>query len=207
MAFVKNSTASVDSALPYFSTREEAIVFFERNSDLDKKSYAIDEIVKFDGGASFLVDRLISIDVGKELLSHIGATLSKLDPKKAPIEQIMELLKINNAYVRNLAISILQDYGESIRYYIVKFLIGDDPDLRIFAINVLGDVNFSESREMLAELLQTEENLNVAMTAVDYMGEIGEIEDIDLLKKVADRFKDEPYVQFGVEGAIKSIEG
>ena len=207
MAFVKNSKPAEVSTFPHFTSREEAVVFFERNDELDKKSYAIDELAKFDGGAGFLVDRLIATDVSKEVLSHIGATLGKMDPKKAPIEQVMELLKLNNAFIRNLAISILQDYGESIRYYIVKFLIGDDADLRIFAINVLGDVNFAESREMLVELLQTEENLNVAMTAVDYMGEIGEMEDIELLKKVALRFKDEPYVQFGVDGAIKSIEG
>lgn len=207
MAFVKKHTQVQEEKLPRFSSRQEAVVFFERSKSLDEKAYAIDEIVKFEGGASYLVDRLIATDVSKELLSHIGATLGNLEPKKAPIEQIMELLKINNAFIRNLAISILQDYGDAIRYYIVKFLIGDDADLRIFAINVLGDVNFAESREMLAELLQTEQNINVAMTAVDYMGEIGELEDIELLKRVAERFKDEPYVQFGVESAIKSIEG
>ena len=119
----------------------------------------------------------------------------------------MELLKLENAYVRNLGISILRNFGDSIKYYIVKFLIGDDRDLRIFAINVLGDVDFSESRDMLVELLASEEDINVAMTAVDYMGEIGEEEDIPLLESLKKRFDGEVYVEFAVDGAITMIKG
>jgi len=89
----------------------------------------------------------------------------------------------------------------------VKFLIGDDRDLRIFAINVLGDVDFSESRDMLVELLETEEDVNVAMTAVDYMGEIGEVEDVALLESLKKRFDGEVYVEFAVDGAVSMIKG
>ena len=130
-----------------------------------------------------------------------------MNPDDAPIEEIMDLLKLENAYVRNLGISILRDFGNAIKYYIVKFLIGDDRDLRIFAINVLGDVNFPESRDMLVELLEAEEDINVAMTAVDYMAEIGEVEDVSLLESLKERFKDDFYVQFAVDGAIKLIKG
>ena len=130
-----------------------------------------------------------------------------MDPDDAPIEYIMDLLKLENAYIRNLGISILRDFGSAIKYYIVKFLIGDDRDLRIFAINVLGDVNFAESRDMLVELLEDESDINVAMTAVDYMSEIGEEEDITLLESLKDRFDGEVYVQFAVDGAIKMIRG
>jgi HEAT repeat protein len=88
----------------------------------------------------------------------------------------------------------------------VKFLIGDDRDLRIFAINVLGDVNFAQSRDMLIELLEKETDINVAMTAVDYMAEIGEEADIPLLETVKGRFHD-AYVDFAIDNAIRSIRG
>lgn len=154
-----------------------------------------------------MVEQLKNDTTDKDISTRIAAVLSKMSPKRAPIEAIMELLKVRNAYVRNLAISTLRDYGDSIRYYIVKFLIGDDRDLRIFAINVLGDVNFAESREMLTELLQNEKDINVAMTAVDYLAEIGEEEDISSLNIIKDRFEGDAYVSFGVENAIRGIRG
>ena len=130
-----------------------------------------------------------------------------MDVNEVPIEKIMDLLKLQNAYLRNLGISMLRNFGDSIKYYIVKFLIGEDKDLRIFAINVLGDVDFSESRDMLIELLETESDINVAMTAVDYMGEIGEVEDIELLQSLKERFAGDFYAEFAVNDAIKMIKG
>ncbi|MDF1881121.1 HEAT repeat domain-containing protein [Sulfurimonas sp. MAG313] len=206
MGLIKRDQKIEQEPLPKFVSLEEAIMFYENNEELDKRSYALEEMVTFDSGSHFLVDKLIEHDTHKDTATRIAAILANLDPKIAPIEQVMELLKLSNAFVRNLGISILQDYGKEIKYYIVKFLIGDDYDLRIFAINVLGDVNFAESREMLVELLENEENINVSMTAVDYMAEIGEPQDIELLRQVKERFKDETYAAFAIDAAIESIE-
>jgi len=206
MPLIKRDEKIEQKKLPEFSSLEEAIMFYENTDAFDERSYALEEMVNFPNGGQFLVDKLLEHDTHKDTASRIAAALSNLDPKDAPIEQVMELLKLPNAYVRNLGISILQDYGKEIKYYIVKFLIGDDYDLRIFAINVLGDVNFSESRDMLIELLENEENINVAMTAVDYMAEIGQPEDVELLRKVKKRFANETYAQFAVDAAIEAIE-
>lgn len=206
MALIKKHVQQAIEELPKFDTLEDAQDFCKLNDDPSKKDYAIEEIVKFDGGPEYLLS-LIPQRTDKNILSKIASVLSTLDPDDAPIEGIMDLLKMENAYIRNLGISILQVYGPAIKYYIVKFLIGDDRDLRIFAINVLGDVNFAESRDMLIELLQTEEDINVAMTAVDYMGEIGEEEDIELLESLKTRFEGEAYVQFAVDTAVTMIRG
>ena len=60
---------------------------------------------------------------------------------------------------------------------------------------------------MLVELLETETDVNVAMTAVDYIGEIGEEEDVELLNSLKDRFSGDFYVEFAVDNAIKLIKG
>jgi len=207
MALVKKHVKQEIEDLPKFSNLGDAISYFESSNNTDNKDYAIEEIVKFDEGGEYLVSCISKEGVEKNSLTKIAAVIANMDPEAAPIESIMELLKEENAYVRNLGISILRDFGDAIKYYIVKFLIGDDRDLRIFAINVLGDVDFAESRDMLVELLEDEEDINVAMTAVDYMGEIGEEEDIELLESLKRRFKDEFYVEFAVDGAIKMIKG
>jgi len=207
MALVKKHVEQVVEELPVFNVLEEAQAYCKANTDPSKKDYAVEEIVKFDGGPEYLLSLINPEKTDKKVLTKIASVISSMDPEDAPIEDIMDLLKLDNAYIRNLGISILRDFGTAIKYYIVKFLIGDDRDLRIFAINVLGDVDFAESRDMLVELLEDEEDINVAMTAVDYMGEIGEEEDIPLLESLKDRFKDEVYVEFAVDGAIQMIKG
>ena len=207
MALVKKHVEQVVEELPKFSTLEDAQAYCTANDDRSKKDYVVEEIVNFQGGPEYLINLISSDSRDKAVLTKIASVISSMDPDEAPIEDIMDLLKLDNAYIRNLGISILRNFGSSIKYYIVKFLIGDDRDLRIFAINVLGDVDFAESRDMLVELLEDEEDINVAMTAVDYMGEIGEEEDIDLLESLKDRFKDEVYVEFAVDGAVKMIKG
>ena len=207
MALMKKHSEQIIKELPTFSTLKEAVIFFESNDDIEMKDYAVEEISKFEGGGEFLVS-LISLEhASKRISTKVASVISNMDPEEAPIEKIMDLLKLGNAYSRNLGISILRDFGSAIKYYIVKFLIGDDRDLRIFAINVLGDVDFAESRDMLVELLESEEDINVAMTAVDYMSEIGQEEDIALLETLKDRFKDEFYAQFAIDGAITMIKG
>jgi len=207
MALVKTHIDQGIDELPQLENLETAISYYETQDDSELMAYAIDAIAKFDKGGSYLVKVLIDEKTSKENAARIASILGQMDHEKAPVEDVMELLKLSNAYVRNLGITVLQAYGGAIKYYIVKFLIGDDRDLRIFAINVLGDVNFSESRDMLVELLQKETDINVAMTAVDYMAEIGEMEDIPLLETLKVRFNDDPYVVFGVDNAINGIKG
>ena len=207
MALIKKHVEQVVEEMPTFDSLLDAKEYCLASDNSDHKDYAIEEMAKFEGGGSLLVNYINSEDADRRLSTKIASVISSMDPADAPIEEIMDLLKLDNAYIRNLGISILRDFGTAIKYYIVKFLIGDDRDLRIFAINVLGDVDFAESRDMLVELLETEKDINVAMTAVDYMGEIGEEEDVPLLESLKDRFEGDFYVQFAVDSAIKLIEG
>jgi HEAT repeat protein len=208
MALIKKHVEQEVQEFQKFTSLQDAIDFFHVNdNNPEKRDYAIEEIVGFEGGAAFLIDCLNDENSDKQCATKVAAVISNMDSEDVPIETIMDLLKLKNAYIRNLGISMLRNFGDSIKYYIVKFLIGDDRDLRIFAINVLGDVDFSESREMLLELLENEKDINVAMTAVDYMGEIGDVDDIPLLNSLKERFNGDIYAKFAVDGAVSMIKG
>lgn len=208
MALIKTHNAPLVPEFPDLETLEDAVEYYlEQKDNFDAQTYAVDQMIRLEGGGEKLVELLIDNPyIHKDMASYIASLLSTMDPKSAPIESVMDLLKVRNAYIRNLGITTLQSYGDAIKYYIVKFLIGKDRDLRIFAINVLGDVTFAESREMLIELLENENDINVAMTAVDYMAEIGEMGDIPLLENVKNRFNDS-YVDFAIDNAIRGIRG
>ena len=112
-----------------------------------------------------------------------------------------------NVYLRNAAITYLQNSDEEAAVFIEKLLRSDNKDIRIFAINILGDVKYEKSVDMLRYFLAQEDDVNAMMTAVDYLGEIGSEEDIPLLETLKVAHKDDPYVMFGVNMAIDRIKG
>lgn len=143
MALIKKHVKQDIAELPTFSNLEDSVEFFHTTEDESLRDYVVEEIAKFHNGPEFLIVYIHDHDADKKILTKIASVISSMDADEAPIELIMDLLKLENAYVRNLGISILRNFGSSIKYYIVKFLIGEDKDLRIFAINVLGDVDFA----------------------------------------------------------------
>ena len=112
-----------------------------------------------------------------------------------------------NVYLRNATITYLQNSDEEATIFIEKLLRSKDKDIRIFAINILGDVKYEKSVDMLRYFLAQEDDINAMMTAVDYLGEIGSMEDIPLLETLKVGYKDDPYVMFGVDMAINRIKG
>ena len=124
---------------------------------------------------------------------------------------MLRMLKSDNAYLRNAVISFLHNYGEEVEAFLQKLLTDPDRDVRIFAVNILGDVRFERATEMLRHFITREiaegHDINALMTAVDYLGELGSVEDIPLLQAVKKEFPDDPYVTFGVDLAIERIRG
>lgn len=208
MGLKKSDENQEQSEFEEFDSLRDYINYFYNNGDnFEAQHYALSKFLNFEEGAEELIEILKDTHQPREVQSFIGVLLEKIDPKDAPIEDILDLLKIEDAFIRNLAINIVQNLGEEIRYYIVKFLFSSDRDLRIFAVNILGDVNFEEARDMMIELIEKEQDINVAMTAVDYLAEIGQEDDIPTLEELKERFNHEDYVVFGVDRTISMIRG
>jgi len=121
--------------------------------------------------------------------------------------ELFNTLKNDNVYLRNACIKYLQESDEDAIIFIERLLQDPDKDIRIFAVNILGDVRYDKSVEILRYFIAREEDINAMMTAVDYLGEIGSEEDIELLESIKHSHSDDLYVNFGVDMAIDRIKG
>lgn len=129
------------------------------------------------------------------------------DKTDEDLKELFDILKSANVYLRNSCIKYLQESDEDAIVFIEKLLEDPDKDIRIFAVNILGDVRYEKSVEILRYFITREEDINAMMTAVDYLGEIGSEEDIELLEAIKKSHVDDPYVNFGVDMAIDRIKG
>lgn len=122
------------------------------------------------------------------------------------VEVIAELLRSDNAYARNAAIEILRNSGATVVFPVVKQLLEDpDPDVRLFGVNVLGEVRTGEAADMLCRVLEKEKNINVVAAAIEHLGEIGfRQQDREAVKSVARRFPD-PFISFAVDLALRKM--
>jgi len=141
------------------------------------------------------------------LIDYAFSNFGTKPKREEDFDEMFKMLKSDNAYLRNMAIKFLQEFGVEAKPFLEKLMNDEDKDIRIFAINILGDVRYEDSVDMLRYFILKEKDINAMMTAVDYLGEIGSEEDIKLLEAIKKDFKDEPYVQFAIDTAIDRIKG
>lgn len=126
--------------------------------------------------------------------------------RDSDFKTLVAILKTDNAYLRNMVIKYLQSFGKEIKPFLESMLEDSDKDVRIFAINIIGDVRFEDSISLLRYVLVKEEDINVVATALDYIGEIGAAKDKELLEAVKAKFADDPFIEFAVNSAIERID-
>jgi hypothetical protein len=206
MGFVKNKgEGKIERFKSFLEARE---VFEDNTKDKDERLSALEYIVEHK-------EIFYVLDMLSKLFSennpndnvYIEAAFAgfRIKPKREEdFNALFNMLKSDNAYLRNATIKFLQEYGKEAKEFIQKLMENEDRDIRIFAINILGDVKFEDSLEMLRHFIVKEEDINALMTAVDYLGEIGEESDIKLLEAIK-KEKNDPYVSFGVDLAVSRI--
>ncbi len=210
MALLKKGSKETED-VRFFKEFEDAKNCFEdENCPEEDRIRALDYIIRHK--EIYYVLRMLN-ELFKEnrLEDHvyIDYAFSSFEHKPRRKEDFQELFKMissDNAYLRNAVISFLQLYGEEVKNFIGDLLNSEDRDVRILSVNILGNVRFEDSATMLREFIRRENDVNALMTAIDYLGEIGDESDIELLNEVKERFKGDPYVEFGVNLAIERLK-
>ncbi len=125
----------------------------------------------------------------------------------AVAEGLIPLLRGEDAALRNGAVEVLRQLPEAVGHRIAALLADPDPDVRIFAVDILRDLALPEAPGWLLAVVETDEHVNVVTTAIDRLAEVGTPDMAQAIQAVKDRFPDEPFVGFAVDTALKRILG
>jgi HEAT repeat protein len=154
--------------------------------------------------ASALVDRLrreTEVSVREVILTALACIG---DP--TAISALAEYLRSDDAALRNEVIETLKQRSGEVDHILQKLLSDPDPDVRIFAVNILESLRNPDVEAWLIEVIETDPQVNVCATAVDLLAELGTAAAALALGKLKARFPDEPYIQFCCDLALKRID-
>jgi len=136
----------------------------------------------------------------------IATALAKIGGTEV-VSGIIELLRSDDAALRNLVIEVLQEIPQDLEGHIERLLRDLDPDVRIFAINIMGLTTHPKLERWLISVLEEDSHVNVVATALDQLCEIGTEASLPALALVRERFSQEPFILFSAEMAEKRIKG
>jgi len=136
----------------------------------------------------------------------ILTTLVRLnDPSAAG--RMADCLRSEDAALRNEVIEAIGLLACDVSDVLRSLLADPDPDIRIFAVNILDSRRQPDVESWLIEVIERDAHLNVCATAVDVLCEAGSEAAVDPLLRLKDRFRSEAFIQFAANRALKSIRG
>lgn len=124
----------------------------------------------------------------------------------AAVDALLAQLRSEDAAARNGAIETLAAMPADVAPRIEALLRDADSDVRIFAVNLLGDLPHEQVPAWLAQVLRHEPQVNVVAAAVEVLAEAGGPEHVALLRAARARFEGDAFFAFAADVAIERIE-
>ena len=124
---------------------------------------------------------------------------------EATVAGLIDCLRSDDAALRNEAIESLKLLPDVVAPLMTGLLEDDDPDVRIFAVNVLESLRHPDVEHWLIKVISADPHVNVCATAVDLLGEVGTDAAIEPLEGLKARFAGEPYIEFAADLALRRI--
>lgn len=168
------------------------------------RRWAARDLRQFPESAEALVARLKRED-HPAVREAILTTLTCLGDALAVVG-LVECLRSEDAALRNEAIEAMKELPDEVAPVMGALLSDADPDVRIFAVNILESLRHPQVESWLAGVIEKDPHVNVCATAVDLLGEVGTEASRAALHHLKTRFPDEPYIRFAVDLALKRID-
>jgi len=204
MAFIKKQNTESVVQEDRKQTREcpDLLAGLEDDNPTTRR-WAARDIVNCQDVASALVDRL-KREGNLSVREVILTTLTRLGDSTA-VAGLVDCLRSEDAALRNEAIEAMKQLPDEVAPIMQGLLVDPDPDVRIFAVNILESLRHPDVESWLIEVIETDAHVNVCATALDLLSEVGTAWALEPLARLKVRFADEPYIQFAADLALRRI--
>jgi HEAT repeat protein len=141
----------------------------------------------------------------RAVLFSSAALLGRGLAGRTVVDALLPLLRSEDPALRNGAIEVLAGQPEAVAPHIEQLLADADSDVRIFSVNLLGDLKHPSVPQWLGQVLVNEPNVNVVGAALEVLAEVGTPASLPALHTASQRFADDAYIGFAIELAIGRI--
>jgi HEAT repeat protein len=187
-----------------FARDADGLVAQLRATDANQRRWAARDLAQYPDHAAALGERLVSepdASVREALLVSLATHAND-----AAVAALLPLLRSEDAALRNGAIEVLAGMPAVVQPRISALLQDADPDVRIFTINVMGEMRDARVPGWLMQVLRHDTAINVVAAAVEVLAEAGSAEHVEALRTARERFGDDAYIAFIVDLAIERIQ-
>lgn len=168
------------------------------------RRWAARDLGAFPDAASALVARLTT-ENDPAVREAILMALTEIGDAVA-VAGLVECLRSDDAALRCEAIGAMKLLPDAVAPIMEGLLEDANPDVRIFAVNVLESLRHPAVEQWLLKVIDQDSHVNVCATAVDLLGEVGTPDAVASLQQLKQRFAGEPYIAFAADLALKRIQ-
>ncbi|CAO3429178.1 HEAT repeat domain-containing protein [Azospirillum endophyticum] len=158
-----------------------------------------------DGDAGTLCGRL-ALETDESVREAIFLALAAIGGDAAVVG-LLPLLSDEDPALRNGAIETLQQLPGPVAPHMEALLADPDSDVRIFAVNVAGNLRHPDVERWMLSVLRDDRHVNVVAAAIDTLAEVGTEAACADLEAVVHRFPGDAFLAFTQRTALRRIRG
>jgi len=204
MAFVKkNDTTTVDQDQRDRPRDLAGLLAELTGPNPVARRWAVKDLAAYPESAQALADHLEQ-EADASVREAVLLSLTEIGDTIA-VNELVNCLRSEDAHLRNEAIEAMKLLPDAVALIMAGLLVDPEPDVRIFAVNVLESLRHPDVEKWLLEVIEEDAHINVCGTAVDLLGEVGTELAVEPLRALKARFPQEPYITFAADIALKRI--
>lgn len=167
------------------------------------RRWAVRDLGAFPAAAAALGARLL-VESDSTVRSALFSSLARLGGD-AVVTALLPLLRSETPELRNGAIEVLAGLPDAVAPHIDALLRDADSDVRIFTVNLLGELRHVRVVAWLEQVLVQDGAVNVVGAALEVLAEVATTRSLPALRAVARRFPDDAFIGFAADLAIERV--